>query len=99
MPKTLIFVLIIFIAIVYIYTFLKWRKNRKKHSRSDIDEFKAKYLNKKERTKYINTEDKDEPEDLRIDYIDKNEFYRSVQDEIRNSKNNKEDDRKFTLKF
>lgn len=98
MPKSLIFVLVIFLIIVYVYTFIKWRKRRKLHDKSDIDAFKNRYVNNHEREKYIDNPDETEP-DQRIDYIDKEDFYKVIRDEAKKNKNNNEPERKFTLKF
>ncbi len=98
MPKSLIFVLVIFLIIVYVYTFIKWRKRRKLHGRSDIDAFKDRYVNKLDREKYVDIPS-DEIEDQRVDYMDKAEFYRSVQSEIHDKGSKNEGERKFTLKF
>lgn len=98
MPKSLIFVLVIFLIVVYVYTFIKWRKRRKLHGRSDIDAFKDRYVNKRSGEKYVDIPD-DEIEDLRVDYMDKDEFIRSVQSEIHDKGNKNEGEKKFTLKF
>ena len=98
MPKSLIFVLVIFLIVVYVYTFIKWRKRRRLHSRSDIDAFKERYVNKHAREKYVDIPDS-EIEDLRVDYMDKDEFYRSVQSEIHDKDIKIEGEKKFTLKF
>ena len=98
MPKSLIFVLVIFLIVVYVYTFIKWRKRRKMHGRSDIDAFKDRYVNKKSKDKYVDIPD-DEIEDLRVDYMDKDEFYRSIQSEIHDKDIKTEGEKKFTLKF
>ena len=75
--KALIFLLIAFLVLVYVYTFIKIRKKRKENKFSAVTEFKNKYLKKhtisdnqpnsnykKQITKY----------NSKIDYINKDEL-------------------------
>ncbi|MCR4991062.1 MAG: hypothetical protein K6A38_09385 [Lachnospiraceae bacterium] len=103
MPTGLIFFLVVFIIIVYVYTFIKWRKRRKSNKESEIDKFKSKYIDKVDRNKYINTDNTDkngDTEDLRIDYIDKNEYISEIQAAVHASDYlNDAEKKKFELKF
>ena len=74
MPKGVLISIVIFLAVFYIFTFIKIRKKRKKEEKHYIDEFHEKY----------DRFERKEPEvkELRTDYIDKDELYKSVQDEI-----------------
>ena len=78
--KLFLLLLIAFLALVYIYTFIKIRKKRKNPTKSAVEDFNEKYLSskvplvnnnhhlpanyKKQITKYNST----------IDYIDKSEL-------------------------
>ena len=98
MSKGLIYVIIIFIVVVYIYTFVKWKKRRERLKSSDIDAFKKKFaINGQKNEKEQN--DADILPDMRIDYVDKSEYYSAIQAEVQNSTVNKNEKKKFELKF
>lgn len=104
MSKGIIFFIFAFLAVVYIFTFIKWRKRKKKGSVSAIDEFKSKYSRESKREDKINsvlydfTDDSDV--DNRIDYIDKDEFVSQIQAEVNNSKlGSSNSQKKFELHF
>ncbi len=49
--KMMIFLIFAFLIIVYIYTFVKIRKNRRRNAKSTVLEFNQKYHNKKNQNK------------------------------------------------
>lgn len=91
MNKFIIFIIIAFLVIIYIFTYIKWRKRKKSRGVSAIDEFKGRYVDKTGREQYVdlsslyNSEDED-TQDHRIDFIEKDEFISEIQTEINNSK-------------
>lgn len=93
-----IVVVVIFIAVMYIITFIKWRKKRKASHEYEIYKYK-KLFNK---SLNIN-ETEDDYEDisdskLPNDYITKDELVDIVQNEIHGNKDNKES-KKFHFTF
>ncbi len=103
MTKGLIFLIFAFLAVVYIFTFIKWRKRKKSNSVSAIDEFKKRYVNRTGREDYINNVLYDSAEDPvdneRIDYIEKDEFISQIQAELNNSNLNSGEHKKYELHF
>ena len=103
MTKDLIFLIFAFLAVVYIFTFIKWRKRKKSNSISAIDEFKKKYVDRPKREDYLNNVLYDSAEGAeeyeRIDYIEKDEFINQIKAELNNSNLNSGEQKKYELHF
>lgn len=88
--KLLITVIVVFLIIVYGYTYIRYKKKRRQ-SMNHVQEFHEKYKNKKSNinkaasnhqlSANTNTDDTDSYQP--IDFMDKDEFVSDIQSEVR----------------
>ena len=92
--KVFIVITIAFIAGVYIYTFIKFKKRKLALKISSIDEFHDKYLNESNLSDQTKSEEQYN-QLTQIDYITKEDFYQQIQEELYPKK---DDNKKITPK-
>ena len=96
MKLSLVILIVIFIAIVYIYTLIRWRKNKK-----SLTESKIGFINKSNR---ITSKDDDPEEDGinrdgPIDFISREDLVKEVQNEVHKNDRSLVNPRIKELKF
>ena len=88
-----VILIVIFLAVVYIFTFIKIKKRRRNYENA-VDHF----------NKVYRSEDEDEIDNidsssLIVDFIDKDKLYEEVQNEIKESNKEKSERKIGTFKF
>ena len=88
-----VILIVIFLAVVYIFTFIKMKRRRRNYENA-VDHF----------NKVYRSEDEDEIDNidsssLIVDFIDKDKLYEEVQNEIKESNKEKSERKIGTFKF
>lgn len=82
MTSVLIIIIIAFLALFYVFTFIKWRKRKKNNILNDVQKYTEKYLDDP-----VKEENLEKNKPVPIDFVLKEDLFNETQEEVDNFHN------------